>query len=406
MHSKTFAILVSIATLAATPPSWQADRDRALTLHAAGNYREAERLFRAALASLKQNSPDDPNIPEILNNLGADCHLLGKYAEAEQFYRNALAVWKSRTDISAETIARTLGNLATTYRARGLSGEAETAYKEALQAIEGDSRYIAQYAFTLSNLADLERMRDKPADSLPLAQRAVKLLEGEGGAAAPRLAFALQSLAATERALGHVEEAGRLYRKALTLVIAQNGDDHPVTAAVKTNLAEIALKLEAYADAETLSREAMATWQRTLGPSHARVGVAAVNLAQSLRFQQRYTEAAPLYERALELLDGGDRARCLADYADMNYQQGKPVAAVDLYRKALDAAGRTLGADHPQTALIMTRLAEVRRNQGLYAESVKLYRLALPKLEGDDLRQARRQYDETLKEASRTMLLR
>ena len=131
-----------------------------------------------------------------------------------------------------------------------------------------------------------------------------------------------------------------------------------------------------------------------------------MNLAQALRFQQRYAEAEPLYERALEILEGGDRAHCLANYADMYYQQGKQVAAVDLYRKALEAAQRAFGADHPQTALIMTRLAEVRRDQGLYVESVKLYRQALPVLEGEELRAARRQYDQTLKEASRTMLLR
>src|SRR5947207_4456715 len=115
---------------------------------------------------------------------------------------------------------------------------------------------------------------------------------------------------------------------------------------------------------------------------------------------------------AVDMLEGGDRARCLANYADLHYPEGKPVAAVDLYRQALEAAQRSIGPDHPETALIMTRLAEVRRSQGLYAESVKLYRRALPILEaggrsdGDELRTVRLQYDATLKESARTMLLR
>src|SRR5581483_6245545 len=121
---------------------------------------------------------------------------------------------------------------------------------------------------------------------------------------------------------------------------------------------------------------------------------------------QRYTEAEPLYERSLEILQGADLAHGLADYADMKFQQDKPVAAVDLYRKALEVARSTFGADHPQTALLMTRLAEVRRHQGLYAESVRLYRRALPILQGEDLREAQKDYHDTLQESSRTMLLR
>jgi tetratricopeptide (TPR) repeat protein len=161
----------------------------------------------------------------------------------------------------------------------------------------------------------------------------------------------------------------------------------------------------------------MAAWTRALGPAHPRVAVAAANLGQALRFQQHYTEAALQFERALEILQTAgpaaeaDRARCLANYADLNYQQGSPTKAVALYRQALDAAQQAYGPDHPETALLMTRLAEVRRGQGLYAESVKLYRRALPILEAtrapqdDDVRAVRRKYDDVLKESARTMLI-
>jgi hypothetical protein len=59
----------------------------------------------------------------------------------------------------------------------------------------------------------------------------------------------------------------------------------------------------------------------------------------------------------------------------------------------------------------MARLAEVRRGQGLYAESVKLYRRALPILEASrrpqdkDLRSVRSNYDAVLRESARTMLI-
>jgi tetratricopeptide (TPR) repeat protein len=406
MYSRTIAVvLFPLVTLVAAPASWQADRAQALRQHTAGNYRDAERLFRSALASLRVEAPDDPTIPEILNDLGADCHMLGKYAEAEQHYKDALAIWRSRPDAPADVIGRALSNLATTYRARGLFSEAEEAYREAIGAI-GETLYPAQYAFTLANLADLYCAQDRFADALAPARRAVEMLEVLGDAAASRLAFALQTMGTVERAQGHLDRADKLYRKALALSIAQNGEDHPAAATAKSNLAGIALKLGDYAEAEDLSRQAMTSWREKLGPDHPRVGVAAANLAQALRLQQRYGEATPLFEKALEILQGGERARCLADYADMNYQQGKPVAAVDLYRQSLEAARRAFGANHPQTAVIMIRLAEVRRGQGLYADSVKLYRTALPILAGEELREAREKYDATLREASRTMLVR
>jgi tetratricopeptide (TPR) repeat protein len=406
MHSRAIAVvLFPLVTLAAAPASWQADREQALRQHAAGNYREAEHLFRSALASLKVEAPDDLDIPEILNDLGADCHMLGKYAEAEHYYRDALAAWRSRPDAPPDVIGRALSNLATTYRARGLFAEAEGAYRDALGAI-GETRYPAQYAFTLANLADLYCAQDRFADAMAPARRAVEMLEGLGDTAASRLAFALQTLGAVERAQGRLDRADKLYRKALALSIAQNGEDHPATATAKSNLAGVALKLGNYKEAEDLSRQAMTSWRQKLGPDHVRVGIATANLAQALRLQQRYEEAGPLFEKALEILQGGERARCLADYADMNYQQGKPVTAVDLYRQALETARHAFGANHPQTAVIMIRLAEVRRGQGLYADSVKLYRAALPILEGEDLREARQKYDATLKEAARTMLVR
>jgi tetratricopeptide (TPR) repeat protein len=412
MHSQIAAILFSSVTLLAVSADWEAEREQALRQHAAGNYREAERLFRSALAGLREMAPADPRVPEILNDLGADCHMLGRYTEAEQFYHDALSVWQAQKPMPVELVSRAWSNLATTYRTRASYREAEDAYREALQLLDGDTRSAAQFAFTLSNLADLYRTQDKLGEALPLARRAVAMLQEGGNSAAPRLIFALQTLAAIERAQGDLDEAGALFQKALVLSVAQNGEDHPATATVKNNLAEIGLKLGRYEEAEKLAREAVLTWRRALGAGHQRVGTAAANLAQALRLQQRYADAEPQFETALGILQGADRARCLANYADMRYQQGKPVEAVDFYRQALEAAQRSFGPEHPQTALIMTRLAEVRRSQGLYAESVRLYRRALPVLEAagpseqGDLRAARQQFDETLKESARTMLIK
>src|SRR5205807_1161600 len=138
----------SAATVLAAPPSWQADREQAVRQHAAGNYREAEKLFRTALIQLKAAAPADPHVPLLLSDLGAECHLLGKYTEAEQHYVDALAIWQNVPAPPVDAIARVHANLATTYRTVGRFEEAEAAYRKALQSLDGDSRYTAQFAFT------------------------------------------------------------------------------------------------------------------------------------------------------------------------------------------------------------------------------------------------------------------
>src|SRR5262245_27564622 len=158
MHSRTAAILFYIAALPASTISWQLEREQAARQHTAGNYREAEGLLQDALQHLQQTAPGDPHVPEILNDLGAECHLMGKYDEAERLYQAALNTRRHTPQPPADGVARTLANLATTRRTRGNFQAAEAAYREALQSLEGNERYAAQYAFTLSNLADLYRL--------------------------------------------------------------------------------------------------------------------------------------------------------------------------------------------------------------------------------------------------------
>ena len=307
MNLETIVILFSLGALHAALPSDRAVEAQAMQQHAAGHYREAERLFRAALADLQERAPRDPRIPELINDVAAECHLLGKYPEAEALYQDALTGLRD-----PETIARVLTNLGVTLRAQGRYPEAEASYGKALQTHES--------AFTLSNLADLYRMQGKLAQALPLAQRAVERER--------RLDF-LQTLAAIHGAAGHLDQAAALYREALDTAIARNGDEHPGTATTKNNLAGVDLKLGNYTEAEKMARQALATWTRALGPAHPRVAVAAVNLGQALRFQHQYAAASLQFERALEILQtagpgaDADRARCLANYRRPELSAGR-----------------------------------------------------------------------------------
>src|SRR5437763_979063 len=153
MNLPTVIILIALGTPAAAAVSWRAIEEQAAAQHAAGQYREAERLYRMALHDLRQAAPRDPHIPDLLNNIGAECHLLAKYTEAEALDREALAAWQNQP-AQPEAIARTWTNLAMTLRASGRYSDAEAAYNQALRSLEpGRDRHAAQFALTLGNLA-------------------------------------------------------------------------------------------------------------------------------------------------------------------------------------------------------------------------------------------------------------
>src|SRR5438093_5612860 len=104
MTRQFFAVLFSLVT-AAAGPSWLAALDQARWMYAAGDYRGAETLFRTVLDELRRNAPQDPKIPEILNDLGANCHLLGRYAEAESLYQGALRAWRANPAPPTDVLA-------------------------------------------------------------------------------------------------------------------------------------------------------------------------------------------------------------------------------------------------------------------------------------------------------------
>ena len=58
----------------------------------AGDYADAERIFREALNFPR---PHDPQVAALCNNLAAVLEKSGKPQEAEEFYRRGLTVWEA-----------------------------------------------------------------------------------------------------------------------------------------------------------------------------------------------------------------------------------------------------------------------------------------------------------------------
>jgi tetratricopeptide (TPR) repeat protein len=412
LHTGVFAgmILIVICPLAMAADSWETQFERGILVHRAGRYAEAEGLFRVALDTIERTQPKQPRIAEVLNNLAAENHLLARFVEAERYYK--LALEHSRRQPEAGNVSgRTLINLAGLYRLQGRYSEAESTCLEGIRELERSTGpESGPVATAFATLAEIYRVQEKLSKAESLAERALAIAQ-RGDTDDPRFAAIVHTLAGIYLSAGKAEKAGPLFERSRDIMAQSLGPQHPNVAADLNGLAEIACQQQHYAEAEALFRQTLAIWERAFGAEHPSTAIALNNVAQTVRFQKRYREAETLYQRSAALLEtngtGLDRAKCLGNLADLYHEQGREPRAVEYYQYALTAAKQELGENHPEVALLMKRLAEVRRSQRNYAESVKLYKQSIAILQrsfGPDdpaLQQSLTAYKQLVSESSR-----
>src|SRR5436190_21693402 len=111
----------SLALLAATisfgQDAWTERMSRANQLQRQGNYQEARKLYRSAVAEAERSDSNPLQHAQALNNLAAHFHESGAYSEAEPLYRKAAAEWMTLGETGQLGI--TYSNLATLYRKTG-----------------------------------------------------------------------------------------------------------------------------------------------------------------------------------------------------------------------------------------------------------------------------------------------
>ena len=129
---------------------------------------------------------------------------------------------------------------------------------------------------------------------------------------------------------------------------------------------------------EPLFRRAIAVYEATLGAGHVQVGTAVGGLAELYRKWGRYDDAEPLSRKALAVLRGAptdpstrrsalalnDRGKLLVKTARYDEELGRTLHTVTQDRRAGGSA-----ADHPNLAITLHNLSELRRLQGRFDEA-------------------------------------
>jgi len=307
----------------------------AVFLHDSALYKEAEPLFRRALAiNEKSFGRDHPTVARDLSNLASLLYETNRHQEAEPLFRRALAIDEKSFGRDHPTVAIRLNNLALLLKDTNRHQEAEPLLRRAL-AIDEKSfgRDHPTVARDLNNLALLLQDTNRHQEAEPLFRRALAINEKSFGRDHPRVASDLNNLALLLQDTNRHQEAEPLFRRALAINEKSFGRDHPKVATHLNNLALLLQATNRHQEAEPLFRRALAIDEKSFGRDHPTVATDLNNLALLLQDTNRHQEAEPLFRRAVEILLEFTRT---TGHPHPNLQ-----AAVENYASLLQALGHS-----------------------------------------------------------------
>jgi serine/threonine-protein kinase len=191
---------------------------------------DAARTYERALQILRKDSPHSINRIRTLQTQMSELYLEAEqYATAEKLVRKILYELPEGDDPSAKAYA--LDVLASAYSHRKKFAAAEAAERESL-SIMSTLKDVnpASFAIGTLHLSNFLNLRNRPADALPYANRAMDLFAGLALPQPGMHASAQINLASIYSRLGRRTEAETTAQAAIEEARHHYGADHPKTA--------------------------------------------------------------------------------------------------------------------------------------------------------------------------------
>ena len=149
-------------------------------------------------------------------------------------------------------------------------------------------------------IADLQK-RGRHDRAIPLAQKALQIVERSPEPDKSGLALCLNNLASLHYAQGQFIQAEPYYRRSLALIEETRGPDHILVSALQNNLAGLYFDMAQYALAEPLYKRSLEIREKNLSPFHPDVLQSLDCLAAVYRQTGRIPDAMAMEQRAAAL---------------------------------------------------------------------------------------------------------
>jgi tetratricopeptide (TPR) repeat protein len=331
-------------------------------------YYEAEPLYQKAL-NLAEKTYGPKHLQTAVPLLAAAVFYTaaGRLTEAEPLHRRSLEIREEQWAASPEKLNSSWNNLAVFLRMKG-------SYREAVEVLE-KSLTVPEVAPTgnairLTNLADLYRRQGRYAKAEALIVKTIDLDDGLGATV-----NRLRQLALLDYAHKRYSQASGEIQQALSMVVKTGPATlHPVLLQDAGNIRRDSGQ---YPEAERFYLEAMALLEKK-AVELPDLGSLLDDMAVLALHRNRLLEAEPLLLRSRRLLErsvGTESALtgiCYEHLAVLYGEQKRFANAEAWFKRALEIQERTIGADAPALAPLLTEFAQTLRAVGRAGEAAPL----------------------------------
>ena len=390
--ASAIAFSCSSLVVSASIDNWDASEENAEKAFIAGNYDDADRLWKLALVEAEKNGQDDLKVASTLNQM---THLFIKqkrYNEAYTSLKRALAI---RTKVLGQNnilTAETMGNLALVDQKLGADFESEKLYQSVLEIKEkklGDTS--PSVATTKTNLANLYAEMSRCSEAKSLYLEALAIDEKAFGASHEEVAADLLNVGALLYHCDHPQEALTYLQRSAKINDAN--DAAKISALHYIGLCQA--KLKDPAAAEAAYRQALTAQIKTKGAGHPDTIVHILNIARAADDQGRTDEAEKMYKEAIDTLkhasspDTFKITECEIELAHFYHRHNKNEDAETSYKTALQTYD-TLSRVEQRKLYELPRayadlLKELKRDKDGDAMAQKYLNLYEPKV-GDQIK--------------------
>jgi tetratricopeptide (TPR) repeat protein len=313
-----------------------------------GLYEPSTELLQQAL-DLRTTLAQAPSQAMVTtaNALGLALYLKGEYAQAERVYREALATARKLYPDGAPEVTAAMAGLASISSQRGDFAAAEAQYTEALtidRELHGDRH--ADVARSLCGVGEALLDEGRYEDSEAALRECLEIRKQTLGDDHPLIAETLNTLGALLYFADRSNDAEPLFRDAVARYRKLLGNEHPQLSSHLNNLGRVLLEQGQLEEANELLSEALAIDRKTKDPGHDDFVYSLNNLALARLGLGELDGATELLEEARGIAEPNEhrmRGEIWANLAEAYSRTGRLAAAA----AAIAAARPLLAAEHP-----------------------------------------------------------
>jgi CHAT domain-containing protein/tetratricopeptide (TPR) repeat protein len=237
-------------------------------------------------------------------------------------------------------------------------------------------------AWALDNLGELYAAEEKYLQAVPLMQRALAINEKFPDPNSANVARSKANLGAVYLQNAEHDKAEPLLKAALAIREKQLGPEASDTLTVLADLAQLSLNRGNYRQADRLFARALAINEKVFGPDHVRIGRVLMGIGALRLAEGDYREAERQLRRALVIVekqfgDHPNTALVLDKLAELFEAKGDYVSAEPVLVRALAIRENKLGVENPMTARALNNLASLYAAKNDFGRAQPLLQRAL-----------------------------